>query len=206
MAEAADEAATAASVQATIDAFGGVDVLLANAGTEGNIAPIEAMSMSDFEHVIRTNVTGVWLSMKHCIEPMKKRGGGSIIAISSIAGMIGFPAMAPYIASKHAVFGLVKTAALELGEFAVRVNAIGPGPIENRMMEYLGLLVELLFFALGLYVYLLVRGFIRPKTEEKRKAIDAFRKKNGWWLRVLSLALMAVMGLNIFLHIASLLA
>ena len=74
------------------------------------------------------------------------------------------------------------------------------------MMEYLGLLVEMGFFALGLYLYLLVRGFIRPKTEEKRKAIDAFRKKNGWWLRVLSIALMAVMGLNIFLHIISLTA
>ena len=75
--------------------------------------------------------------MKYCVEPMKQRGKASIIAISSVAGMIGSPTMAPYIASKHAVFGLVKTAALELAPFNVRVNAIGPGPIDNRMIRSL---------------------------------------------------------------------
>ena len=73
--------------------------------------------------------------MKYSVEPMKKRGGGSMIAMSSIAGLIGFPGQAPYVASKHAVYGLVKTAALELGESKIRVNAIGPGPIDNRMMR-----------------------------------------------------------------------
>ncbi len=134
VADAGDEKATAATVAATIDAFGGVDILMANAGTEGNFAPIESLTMSEFESVLCTNVIGVWLAMKYCVEPMKKRGSGSIIAISSIAGMIGFPTMAPYIASKHAVFGLVKTAALELATSGIRVNAIGPGPIDNRMM------------------------------------------------------------------------
>ncbi len=137
VADAADEAATGAAVAATIKAFGGVDILLANAGTEGNFAPIESLTMDEFENVLRTNVIGVWLSMKYCVEPMKKRGGGSMIALSSIAGMIGAPTMAPYIASKHAVFGLVKTAALELAAFNVRVNAIGPGPIDNRMIRSL---------------------------------------------------------------------
>lgn len=135
VADAADEQATEASVEAAIEAFGGVDILLANAGTEGNFAPIENLSVEEFESVFRTNVLGVWLSMKHAVEPMKRRGGGSMIALSSIAGMIGFPTMAPYIASKHAVYGLVKTAALELAESAIRVNAIGPGPIDNRMMR-----------------------------------------------------------------------
>ncbi len=74
------------------------------------------------------------------------------------------------------------------------------------MMEYLGLLVEVAFFAMGLYLYLLVRGFIRPKTEEKRKALDDFRRRNGWWLRILSIALMAVMAANIYFHIISLYA
>ncbi len=137
VANAADEEATAAAVDAAVKAFGGVDILLANAGTEGNFAPIESLSVKEFESVLRTNVIGVWLSMKYCVEPMKKRGGGSIIAISSIAGMIGSPTMAPYIASKHAVYGLVKTAALELAPFGVRVNAIGPGPIDNRMIRSL---------------------------------------------------------------------
>ena len=75
--------------------------------------------------------------MKYCVEPMKARGGGSMIAISSVAGMTGFPGISPYTASKHAVFGLVKTSAMELAESRVRVNAIGPGPIDNRMMHSL---------------------------------------------------------------------
>ena len=137
VADAADEAATKAAVEATVETFGGVDILVANAGTEGNFAPIESLQLKEFESVLRTNVIGVWLSMKYCVEPMKKSGSGSIIAISSIAGMIGSPTMAPYIASKHAVFGLVKTAALELAEANVRVNAIGPGPIDNRMIRSL---------------------------------------------------------------------
>ena len=137
VADAADEKATAASVAATVDAFGGVDILIANAGTEGRCAPIESLTIDDFESVFRTNVIGVWLSMKYCVEPMKMRGGGSMIALSSIAGVIGFPIMASYIASKHAVCGLVKTAALELAPFNVRVNAIAPAPIDNRMIRSL---------------------------------------------------------------------
>lgn len=137
VAEAADEAAIAAAVAATVATFGGVDLLFANAGTEGKVQPFESLDMADFEQVIRTNVTGVWLSMKHCIVPMRQRGGGAMLAVASIAGVIGFPGMAPYIASKHAVCGLVKTAALELAASRIRVNAIAPGPIENRMMQSL---------------------------------------------------------------------
>ena len=137
VADAADEGAIAAAVSATVDAFGGVDVLSANAGTEGNFAPIENLTITEFENVLRTNVIGVWLSMKYCVEPLKRAGQGSIIATSSIAGVIGSPTMAPYISSKHAVYGLVKSAALELAPFGIRVNAIGPGPIDNRMIRSL---------------------------------------------------------------------
>ena len=137
VAEATDEKATAAAVAATVEKFGGLDILIASAGTEGHCAPIENITMDDFESVLRTNVIGVWLSMKYSVEPMKKRGSGSIIALSSISGRIGFPAMASYVSSKHAVYGLVKSAALELAPFNVRVNAIGPGPIDNRMIRSL---------------------------------------------------------------------
>lgn len=137
LAEAADEEAFAAAVAATLDRFGGLDILIANAGTEGVVKPVEMLSVEEFEDTMRTNVTGVWLSIKHCVAPLKSRGGGSIVALSSIAGCIGFPAMAPYIASKHAVYGLVKTAALELGASNIRVNAVGPGPIDNRMIDSL---------------------------------------------------------------------
>jgi len=134
LSDAADEAGIAAAVAATLDRFGGLDILIANAGTEGACKPIEKLSVAEFEDTMRTNVTGVWLAMKHCIEPLRARGGGSIVALSSIAGCIGFPALAPYIASKHAVYGLVKTGALELGPSNIRVNAVGPGPIDNRMI------------------------------------------------------------------------
>ena len=135
VADAADEAATGAAVSATVDTFGGIDVLFANAGSEGSPKPLETQTVTGFEDLLRTNVVGVWLAMKHCVEPMKQRGGGSMIATASIAGLIGFPGIAPYCATKHAVCGLVKTAALELGESKIRVNAIAPGPIDNRMMR-----------------------------------------------------------------------
>jgi NAD(P)-dependent dehydrogenase (short-subunit alcohol dehydrogenase family) len=138
VADAADEKATAAAVAATVQTFGGVDILFANAGMEGTVKNIEDVAMQDFEQLLRTNVLGVWLGMKHCVAPMKKRGGGSMITVGSIASVVGFPGLGPYIASKHAVYGLTKTAAMELGGLRIRVNAIGPGPIDNRMTQSLG--------------------------------------------------------------------
>ena len=135
VADATDEAATEAAVLATVKTFGGVDILLANAGTEGAVKPIEALSMAEFEQVLRTNVIGVWLAMKYCVEPMKARGAGSMIALASISGVVGVANGAPYIASKHAVCGLIKTVALELGASKIRVNGIAPGPIDNRMIR-----------------------------------------------------------------------
>ncbi len=137
VADATDETATAGAVAATVEAFGGLDVLMANAGTEGQAKPFESQTVQEFEDVLRTNVVGVWLAMKHSVEPMRKGGGGAIIAVSSILGLVAFPGVAPYVASKHAVYGLVKAVALELGESGIRVNAIGPGPIDNRMMRSL---------------------------------------------------------------------
>lgn len=137
VADAADEAAMAAAIAATVKTFGGVDILFANAGTEGKSLPLAAQTLKDFESVLRTNVVGVWLAMKYCVEPMQNRGGGSMLAVASIAGVVGFARVAPYIASKHAVCGLVKSAALELGPLGIRVNAIAPGPIDNRMIRSL---------------------------------------------------------------------
>jgi NAD(P)-dependent dehydrogenase (short-subunit alcohol dehydrogenase family) len=137
VADSTNEAATAAAVAATVKAFGGVDILFANAGMEGLAKPLETFTMAEFEQVLRTNVVGVWLAMKHCIAPMKKRGGGSIIATASVAGVVGFANALPYISSKHAVCGMVKGAALELAGSGIRVNAIAPGAIDNRMMQSL---------------------------------------------------------------------
>lgn len=137
VADSNDEAANKAAVDVTVSRFGGLDIMVANAGTEGHLMPIEQLTVEEFQDVLNINVIGVWLAMKYAAAPMRERGGGSIIALSSIAGVIGFPAMAPYIASKHAVYGLVKTAALEFGEANIRVNAVGPGPIDNRMIDSL---------------------------------------------------------------------
>jgi NAD(P)-dependent dehydrogenase (short-subunit alcohol dehydrogenase family) len=134
VAEATDEAAMEVAVAATVNAFGGVDILFANAGMTGPV-PIEVCSLARFEQILLTNVVGVWLPMKHCVEAMKKRGGGSIVATASIAGVSGIPGLSAYAASKHAVCGLVKTAALELATSRIRVNAIAPGPIDNQMMQ-----------------------------------------------------------------------
>ena len=137
VADCADEAAITGAVAATVERFGTIDIMVANAGIEGVLKPVEQLSVEEFEQVLRVNVIGVWLAMKCAAPAMKADGGGAIVALSSVAGVIGFPAMAPYAASKHAVFGLVKVAAAELGPSNIRVNAVAPGPIDNRMMRSL---------------------------------------------------------------------
>lgn len=134
--DCADEAAVKAVVDATLKRFGKLDIMVANAGIEGALKPVDALGLDEFERVLRVNVIGIWLAIKHAAAAMKS-SGGSIVALSSVAGAVGFPGMAAYTASKHAVFGLVKTAAIELGPANVRVNAVAPGPIDNRMMQSL---------------------------------------------------------------------
>jgi len=137
-ADCADEANVEKIVAATLERFGRLDIMIANAGTEGTLGPLDQLSREAFEQVLRVNVIGVWLAMKHAVPAMKAAGGGAIVATSSVAGTIGFPGLSPYVASKHAVFGLVQTAALELAPTNIRVNAVAPGPIDNRMMQSLG--------------------------------------------------------------------
>ncbi len=122
-------------VRAAVDTFGTIDVFHNNAGVEGDIAPITGYSLDAFRKVIDVNVVGVFLGLKHVLPVMLKRNRGSIINTASIAGLIGSPDIAAYSASKHAVIGLTKSAALECTSTGVRVNCICPGMIDSRMLS-----------------------------------------------------------------------
>lgn len=135
--DATDESGVEACVKATRERFGGLDVVFANAGTEGALKPLELLTAEEFRLPFETNVLGVWLLMKHAAPILRGQGSGSIIVTASTAGQIGFGGLSAYVASKHGVIGLARCAALELAEFGVRVNAIAPGPIDNRMIHSL---------------------------------------------------------------------
>lgn len=136
-ADVTDEAQVQAYVAAAVAEFGGVDALLNNAGIEGPVAALTDTSVEGFDKVIAVNVRGVFLGMKHAAPAIIARGGGAIVNVSSVAGLGGTPGIVAYGASKHAVIGMTKTAAMEFAPAKVRVNAICPSPVETRMMRAL---------------------------------------------------------------------
>lgn len=115
--------------------FGRVDVLFLNAGIEGAIAPIEDYPEETFDKVQSVNVKGVWLGLKHGFPALRGAGGGSVVITSSVAGLVGWPQLSAYIASKHGTLGLMRTAAREGAAHGIRVNSIHPSPVDNRMMR-----------------------------------------------------------------------
>jgi NAD(P)-dependent dehydrogenase (short-subunit alcohol dehydrogenase family) len=117
--------------------YGGVDILLANAGTEGQVKSIIDCDVDVFDRVIAVNVRGVWLGLKAAIPALQRRGGGSIIITSSTAGVKGAAGLSPYTTSKHAVIGMMRSAALECAPMGIRVNTVNPCPVETRMMRSL---------------------------------------------------------------------
>jgi NAD(P)-dependent dehydrogenase (short-subunit alcohol dehydrogenase family) len=120
----------------TIARFGGIDYFHNNAGVLGDIAPMVEYSERTFDAVIGVNVKGVWLGMKH-VAPVLRTPGAAIVNTASIAGLMGSRMIVAYTASKHAVIGLTRTAALELAPRGIRVNAICPAPIETNMAKQL---------------------------------------------------------------------
>lgn len=122
-------------VEQTVARFGRLDVAVNNAGTEGKPGPVTEQTAESYAAVFDTNVLGVLLSMKHELRVMLKQGSGSIINVSSVYGRAGGPGASVYIASKHAVEGLTKAAALEVAGTGVRVNVVAPGPIETGMLN-----------------------------------------------------------------------
>jgi NAD(P)-dependent dehydrogenase (short-subunit alcohol dehydrogenase family) len=122
-------------VDKTVARFGRLDIAVNNAGTEGKPGPLTEQTAESYAATFDTNVLGVILSMKHELRVMQAQGSGSIVNLSSTMGHRGAPGASLYTASKHAVEGLTKSAALEGAAFGVRVNAVAPGPVDTAMLD-----------------------------------------------------------------------
>ena len=130
-----DEAQVADMVKRAVDAHGGLHVAVNNAGTSGNFAPTADVPTDEWRRVIELNLNGVFLCMRAEIPAILESGGGSIVNTSSGAGLMGFAGLPAYVASKHAVVGLTRSAALEYSAKGVRVNCVCPGTVRTPMLE-----------------------------------------------------------------------
>jgi len=123
-----------AMVDRTVQTYGRLDAAFNNAGIQLPAAYVDEFSEEQFDHLFGINVKGVWLCLKYEIQQMKKQGTGAIVNNSSIGGLVGGVGRSPYYASKHAVLGLTKSAAVEYASQGIRINAVCPGTIETPMV------------------------------------------------------------------------
>ena len=130
-----DEAAIATAITHAAEAFGGLDVVCANAGTGGPAGALETLDAEGWRACIDVNLTGAFLTAKHAIPHLRKGENPLLLFTSSSAGLFGYPGRSPYNAAKWALTGLTKTLAMELGGDGIRVNAIAPGAVEGERME-----------------------------------------------------------------------
>ena len=130
-----EEADVAGAVAAAVDRWGRLDCAVNNAGTTGPSKPTADYTLEEWNAVVALNLTGVFLGLKHEIPQMVAQGGGAIVNTSSGAGLMGFAGLPAYVATKHAVLGLTKAAALEYIKAGVRVNAVCPGSARTPMLE-----------------------------------------------------------------------
>ncbi len=137
-ADVTDEAAVEAYVRAAVERFGGLDAVFLNAAIEGPIAEVQDVATEDYERVMRVNVRSVFLGMKIAVPVLRAGGGGAVLNTASTGGMMGWPGLSPYVASKHAVVGMTRAVALENATHRVRVNVLCPGPMDTRMIWSIG--------------------------------------------------------------------
>ncbi|MGM0372204.1 MAG: SDR family NAD(P)-dependent oxidoreductase [Halobacteriota archaeon] len=133
-ADVTNEGDIQAVVDTAVDTYGGLDIAYNNAGIEGPNEATTDQTVEGWDQVVDINLRGVFLGMRAEIPAMMESGGGAIVNTASIAGILGFPNLAPYVASKHGVVGLTKTAAVEFSADGVRINAVLPGVIETPMV------------------------------------------------------------------------
>jgi NAD(P)-dependent dehydrogenase (short-subunit alcohol dehydrogenase family) len=127
----------AAYVKSVLDAYGRIDCFFNNAGIEGKWTHTAEYDEAEFDRVIAVNVKGVFLGLRHVLPVMIAQKSGAVVNTASVAGLVATPGMPAYVASKHAVIGLTKTAAGEVARQGVRVNAVCPGPVDTRMIHSL---------------------------------------------------------------------
>jgi NAD(P)-dependent dehydrogenase (short-subunit alcohol dehydrogenase family) len=131
--DVSDDAQVGAMVDRTVHEFGRLDAAFNNAGVMARIAPTADSTREDWDRVIGVNLRGVWSCMKHELRQMERQGGGAIVNNASVGALTGNPGIGSYIASKHGVVGLTRTAALEYVKHGVRVNAVNPGLIDTQV-------------------------------------------------------------------------
>jgi NAD(P)-dependent dehydrogenase (short-subunit alcohol dehydrogenase family) len=134
-ADVSDETQVREYVEQTVEHFGRIDGLYNNAGIEGEQNPVEDYTTEGFDRVISINLKGVFFGMKHALPHLKAQGSGAIVNAASVGGIRAVPNLVAYGATKHAVAGMTKQAAIEYGQYGVRVNAIAPGAIMTDMIK-----------------------------------------------------------------------
>jgi len=130
-----DPAGVAHLIDTTLKIYGRLDAAFNNAGDGHVPTPLADISVEDFDRVVRVNLRGIFLAMKYELPALLASGGGAIVNMSSAAGLMGVPGIGSYVASKHGIIGLTRTAAIDYAQHNIRVNAVAPGPIRTHRLQ-----------------------------------------------------------------------